>query len=244
MQRLLKNPYVLGGAAILGVIVFMSRGKSTNAPAYSDIMSANNAAASNAFAASASMNAQIVSEQIKTNAIRDTALIGAASNNFAVATNQAVQLAESNAGIFKTQIQTQGAVQIDRQQNNARLGMAQIQDWGMTTRTLADTNAKVSLARSGMQLALVQSALGAGVQIHTVDVTSHTAEQIASIQADAVKTVSANNAFAQVARAKIQGETQKAVSSNNMVSNIAGSALGTIGNIFRGSFAPTSASAR
>jgi hypothetical protein len=154
-SKVLSNPYVLGGGALLGVFLLMSAGKGGGggSSGYSgggggEVPYNSAALTYNMAALSAGVEqARIVADRAKTEYALDTtrhvALYNSINNHDTNIAKVAAQNIISNEGILKTQIASHAAVQMDMQQNMARLGIAGLQ----VHQTQIQSNASVQIAK-------------------------------------------------------------------------------------------------
>jgi hypothetical protein len=249
LMRAIKNPWVIGGGLLAGLLVMLMRGSNSGAAQSSsiDYLTAANLASAGNMARNAELSATLSADMNRTTVAREMNVLGAASNMFAAATEQTTKLAEISSGIFKTQIQSQTAIALDRQQNAARLDMVEIQDAGLTTRTLANIGAQLGIANISARSALFAQTIDAGVKTHQIDVSSRTAIQLGTIQADTTKTVAGLQSQTAVAVASLNAQTQQAgirASTENAKLNLAGNVLGGVFSLGKsmlsGGLAPTS----
>jgi hypothetical protein len=147
--KALTNPYVLGGGALLGVILLMSnKGAPSNGgapvtPGYNSIMSAYNMAALEATTEQARISADYGKHIATADVTKQIGILSAINARDANLRMITVQRIQSNEGIVKTQLQTSAAMQIDMQQQIAKMNIA-----GMdVTKQAITTNGQVKIAQ-------------------------------------------------------------------------------------------------
>lgn len=148
-----KNPYVIGGGVLVGLILMMSAHKANGAtsggpvtadPVYTTAVLENNKAAMAATTAQAGIAAGVATQRISADMTLGVATLNTiqnADNNRALVAKQAIM---SNEGIIKSQIETASATTIDINNNMARLGLAQEQ----THQVQIQTNGAVDIAHA------------------------------------------------------------------------------------------------
>jgi hypothetical protein len=144
-----SNPYVLGGGALLGLVLLMSKKNASTAdatgvsPSYSSAVAALNQSAIMAVTQQAQIaaNVAIAKHQDDTTVkVATLATIKAFDDNRRVVANQQVI---SQQGIIQTMVSTQGAVEMDVFNNANRLALAQEQ----TIQSIHHDNANVQIAQ-------------------------------------------------------------------------------------------------
>lgn len=143
---LFKNPWILGGAVLVGGLVLLgSRGGGSSGVSSSDVLSAQtaqNAAALNYAAISSTNGVSVTQAELTSETKSHLDMLSFVQNIFANNSQVAINAANVNAGIENNRISTQGALVADLAAENTRLQSAYLS--AETSKYGFDTQTKVA----------------------------------------------------------------------------------------------------